>query len=46
MDANGQRVTYIHDDLSSVKEVFDKYNKILQWGRKHPTRFIEDFFKI
>ena len=26
MDANGQRVTYIHDDLSSVKEVFDKYN--------------------
>ena len=27
-------------------ELFDKYNKIIQWGRQNPTRFIEDFMKI
>ena len=28
------------------KEVFYKYCKILQWGRKHPTRFLEDFLNL
>ena len=32
--------------LPKQKETFDKYCKILQWGRRNPTRFIEDFFKI
>lgn len=27
-------------------EIFEKYTKIIQWGRANPTRFIEDFFKI
>lgn len=27
-------------------EQFDKYCKILQWGRKHPTRFVEQFFNM
>ena len=27
-------------------EIFEKYTKILQWGRANPTRFIEDFLKI
>ena len=21
------------------KEIWDKYNKVIQWGRKHPLRF-------
>ena len=37
---------FSYEILPKRKEVFDKYNKILQWGRKHPTRFIEEFFKI
>lgn len=28
------------------KEMFDKYCGILQWGRRHPTRFIERFLGI
>lgn len=28
------------------KETFDKYCKIIQWGRKHPTRFLEDFMNL
>ena len=37
---------FSYEILPKRKEVFDKYNEILQWGRRHPTRFIEDFFKI
>lgn len=34
-------------DLNLRKlEVLEKYNKIIQWGRKNPTRFIEEIFKI
>lgn len=28
------------------KETFEKYCKIIQWGRKHPTRFLEDFLNL
>ena len=27
-------------------EALEKYNKIIQWGRANPTRFIEEIFKI
>ena len=32
--------------LPKRKEIFDKYCKIIRWGRANPTRFIEDFFNI
>ena len=32
--------------LPKQKETFDKYCKIIQWGRKNPTRFLEDFVKL
>ena len=28
------------------QEIFERYNRLIQWGRKHPTRFIEKVFKI
>lgn len=28
------------------KEIWDKYNKIIQWGRKHPLRFAETFLGV
>lgn len=28
------------------KEVWDRYNKIIQWGRKHPLRFAEMFLGV
>ena len=27
-------------------EVFDKYLKVIQWGRKHPVKFMELFFGL
>ena len=27
-------------------ETFEKYTKILQWGRRNPTRFLEDFMNL
>ena len=27
-------------------ETFEKYCKVLQWGRRHPTRFAEQFFNL
>lgn len=35
-----------YDLLPKRKELFEKYTKIIQWGRRNPTRFIEDFMKI
>lgn len=32
--------------LPKYKEQFDKYCKVLQWGRKHPTRFAEQFMNL
>ena len=32
--------------LPKQKETFDKYCKIIQWGRRNPTRFLEDFVKL
>lgn len=32
--------------LPKQLETFDKYSKILQWGRQNPTRFIEQFIGI
>lgn len=34
------------DLVPRLKETFEKYCQILQWGRRHPTRFIEDFFNM
>jgi hypothetical protein len=28
------------------KEVWDKYNKVIQWGRQHPLRFAETFLGL
>ena len=28
------------------KEIWDKYNKVIQWGRKHPLRFAEIFLGV
>lgn len=34
-------------DLSNRKlELLDKYNRVIQWGRQHPVRFMEHFFKL
>ena len=27
-------------------ELFDKYLKVIQWGRKHPVQFMEKFFGL
>jgi len=32
--------------LPKQKEVFDKYCKILAWGRRNPTRFLEQFIGL
>lgn len=32
--------------LPKQRELFDQYNKIIQWGRRHPTRFAEQFMNI
>jgi len=37
---------YDYQLLPKRQEQFEKYCKIIQWGRQHPTHFIEDFFKI
>ena len=37
---------YEDNILPKQKEVYDEYCKLIQWGRKHPTRFAEQFFKI
>ena len=29
--------------IPKQKEAWDKYCKVIQWGRQHPTRFLEDF---
>ena len=36
---------FSYELLPKRKEIFEKYTKIIQWGRANPTRFIEDFFK-
>ena len=28
------------------REIWDKYNKVIQWGRKHPLRFAETFLGV
>lgn len=28
------------------KEIFDKYNKVIQWGRRHPVKFMELYFGL
>ena len=35
-----------YEILPKRLELFDKYTKLIQWGRANPTRFIEDIFKI
>lgn len=32
--------------LPKQKETWDKYCKIIQWGRRHPTRFVETFLNL
>lgn len=32
--------------MPKQKETYDKYCKIIQWGRQNPTRFIEQFFQL
>lgn len=27
-------------------EMFEKYNKVIQWGRKHPVKFMEQFLGL
>lgn len=27
-------------------EIFDKYNKVIQWGRRHPVKFMELYFGL
>ena len=34
---------FSYEILPKQLETFDKYSKILQWGRANPTRFLEDF---
>jgi hypothetical protein len=34
---------FSYEVLPKQLETWDKYCKIIQWGRKHPTRFLEDF---
>lgn len=35
-----------YEILERQKEAFDKYCKIIQWGRKNPTRFMEQFLEL
>lgn len=37
---------FSYEVLPKQKETWDKYCKILQWGRRHPTRFVEDFIGL
>ena len=37
---------YNYEILPKQKEVFDKYCKIIQWGRANPTRFAEQFMGL
>lgn len=37
---------FSYEILPKLKETWDKYCKIIQWGRRHPTRFVEDFIGI
>ena len=34
------------DYLPKQLETWDRYCKILQWGRRHVTRFVEQFIRI
>lgn len=35
-----------YEILPKQKETWDKYCKIVQWGRRHPTRFVETFLNL
>lgn len=35
-----------YEILPKKLETFDKYCKVLQWGRQHPTRFAEQFMNL
>lgn len=37
---------FSYEILPKRLEVYDKYCKILQWGRRNPTRFLEDFVRL
>lgn len=37
---------YDSEVLPKQKETWDKYCKIIQWGRKHPTHFCEEFLNV
>lgn len=37
---------YNYNILPKQREIYDKYSKILRWGRKYPTRFIETFMGL
>ena len=28
------------------REIFEKYNKVIQWGRRNPVKFMEKFFNL
>lgn len=38
--------TFDYEILPKQKETYDKYCKIIQWGRKYPTRFAETFLGL
>lgn len=35
-----------YEILPKQREIYDKYCKILRWGRQHPTRFMETFMGL
>lgn len=35
-----------YEILERQKEAFDKYCQIIQWGRRNPTRFMEQFLEL
>lgn len=37
---------FSYEILPKQKETFDKYCKIIQWGRRNPTRFLEQFVGV
>lgn len=37
---------YNYDILPKQRETWDKYCQVLQWGRRHPTRFVEQFLQL
>lgn len=37
---------FSYEVLPKQKETWDKYCKIIQWGRANPTRFLEDFIGL